>query len=132
MTRTKKFICLAVVALVISTINVQAGDPFRKLGRGVVNVVFGVFEIPIKIYDVNKEDGGLAAVSYGSLKGIGYFVAREVVGVIEVATFPIPMPGATDTPNESGWGYGPWMRPEFVVGPDHDIYNIVYQDLPID
>jgi putative exosortase-associated protein (TIGR04073 family) len=132
MTRMKKFICLVAAALVVSTINVQAGDPFRKLGRGIVNVGFGVLEIPIKVYDVNKEEGGLAAVSYGTLKGIGYFVAREVVGVVEIVTFPIPMPGATDNPNDSGWGYGPWMEPEFVVGPGHDIYNIVYQDLPID
>jgi putative exosortase-associated protein (TIGR04073 family) len=132
MKKMQKIFCLSLLVLVLTTINAQAGDPFRKLGRGVVNVGFGVLEIPIKIYDVNKEDGGLAAFTYGTFKGIGFFIAREVVGVVEIATFPIPLPGATDNPSDSGWGYGPWMQPEFVVGPDHDIYNIVYQDLPVD
>jgi putative exosortase-associated protein (TIGR04073 family) len=131
MKKNAKFLCVAVVLMLLSTLGVQAGDPFRKLGRGIINVGFGVCEIPMKVYDVNKEEGGLAAVSYGTLKGIGFFIAREVVGVVEIATFPMPLPGATDSPNDSGWGYGPWMQPEFVVGPDHDIYNIIYQDLPI-
>ncbi|HPN84414.1 MAG TPA: exosortase system-associated protein, TIGR04073 family [Victivallales bacterium] len=132
MRKSVRFLCLVVAVLLLSSLSASAGDPFRKLGRGIVNVGFGALEIPFKIYDVNKEDGGLAAVTYGSLKGIGYFVAREVVGVIEIATFPMPLPGSTDSPSDSGWGYGPWMEPEFVVGPDHDIYNIVYQDLPVD
>ena len=111
--------------------NVTAGgDPFRKLGRGIVNVGFGVLEIPMKVYDVNQVDGGLAALTYGVFKGIGYFVAREVIGVVEIATFPMPLPGATDSKRDIGWGYGPLMEPEWVVGPDHDIYNIIYQDFP--
>ena len=132
MRKNLKLLCVVAVFMLISTISVQAGDPFRKLGRGIINAGFGVLEIPVKVYDVNREEGGLAAISYGTLKGIGFFVAREVVGVVEIATFPIPLPGATDSPNESGWGYGPWMHPEFVIGPDHDIYNIVYQDVPVD
>ncbi|MFA6290405.1 MAG: exosortase system-associated protein, TIGR04073 family, partial [Victivallales bacterium] len=109
---------VAVAALI--SFNVTAGgDPFRKLGRGIVNVGFGVLEIPMKVYDVNQVDGGLAALTYGVFKGIGYFVAREVIGVVEIVTFPMPLPGATDSKRDIGWGYGPLMEPECVVGPDH-------------
>jgi putative exosortase-associated protein (TIGR04073 family) len=119
---------VAIAALI--SFNVSADDPFRKLGRGVVNVGFGALEIPMKVYDVNQEEGGLAALTYGLFKGIGYFVAREVIGVVEIVTFPMPLPGATGSKKELGWGYGPLMEPEWVVGPDHDIYNIIYQDFP--
>jgi putative exosortase-associated protein (TIGR04073 family) len=118
-------------AVLFVSLAVGANDPFRKLGRGIVNVAFGVLEVPMKIYDVNEEEGGLAAVSYGLFKGIGYFIAREVVGVTEIATFIAPLPGAVEEPRESGWGYGPLMEPEWVVDKRHDIYNIIYQDLPV-
>lgn len=122
----------ALAAVLALTLTLQASDPFRKLGRGVVNVAAGALEIPMKVYDVNEEEGGLAAVTYGLFKGIGYFVAREVIGVVEIATFVIPLPGAVEEPRESGWGYGPLMEPEWVVDKRHDIYNIIYQDLPVD
>jgi putative exosortase-associated protein (TIGR04073 family) len=104
--------------------------PLRKLGRGIVNVSIGVLEIPIHMIDQNEEENGIAAVSYGLFKGIGYFIAREVVGVVEIVTFLIPFPEATDDPRESGWGYGPLMRPEWIIDQEHDYYNIVYPDYP--
>ena len=107
------------------------GNPAKKLGRGICNVALGALEIPIKIYDVNQEEGGLAAVTYGAFLGIGYCVAREVIGVLEVVTFLMPLPGCKDDPREDGWGYGPIMYPEWVVDQQHDIYNIIYQDLPV-
>jgi putative exosortase-associated protein (TIGR04073 family) len=128
----------AIVASVTLTIimfvslNVQAGDPARKLGRGICNVGFGPLEILMKGYDVNQEEGGFAAVTYGVFLGIGYCVAREVIGVTEIVTFLMPLPGCKDDPREDGWGYGPIMRPEWVVDQQHDIYNIIYQDLPVD
>lgn len=122
----------ALAAVLFVSLTVGASDPFRKLGRGFVNVAFGALELPMKVYDVNEEEGGLAAVSYGVFKGIGYFIAREVIGVVEIATFIAPLPGAVDEPRESGWGYGPLMEPEWVVDKRHDIYNIIYQDLPVD
>ncbi|HCE46654.1 MAG TPA: hypothetical protein DET40_24160 [Lentisphaeria bacterium] len=129
---TKKALVVGFVVAIMAviTFDVSAGDPFRKLGRGVVNVGFGALEIPMKVYDVNKDEGGLAGCTYGLFKGIGYFIAREVIGVVEIVTFPMPLPGATDSKRDTGWGYGPLMEPEWVVGPDHDIYNIIYQDFP--
>ena len=122
-------ITLMVVMLV--SLNVQAGDPARKLGRGISNLGLGALEIPMKVYDVNQEEGGVAALTYGVFLGLGYTIAREFVGLTEVVTFLVPLPGCTDDPHESGWGYGPIMYPEWVVDQDHDIYNVIYQDLPV-
>ena len=125
------------VAVGFMNFNVKAdeeGDgelpPIRKLSRGLVNISVGALEIPMKMIDTNEEENGLAAVTYGLFKGLSYFIAREVIGVIEVVTFLIPFPEATDDPRESGWGYGPLMRPEWVVDEQHDYYNIVYPDYP--
>lgn len=122
---------VALVAVLSITFSANAYDPFRKLARGIVNIGAGALEVPIKIYDVNEEQGGLAGMTYGAIKGLGYCVAREVVGVVEVVTFLIPLPGAVEEPRESGWDTGVLMEPEWVVDRKHDIYNIIYQDFPI-
>ena len=98
----------------------------RKLGRGITNAGFGALELPLKIYEVNFEEGGLAACTYGVLYGVYFFIKREIVGVIEIATFFVPLPGCKPDPNEAGWGYGPIMRPEWIITPDTNYYNIVY------
>ncbi len=128
-----KIAALTLVAAIscLLCMDASAGDPFRKLGRGIINAGFGCLEVPMKIYDVNADEGGLAALSYGVFKGLGYFVAREVIGLVEIVTFPIPLPGAVEEPRETGWGYGCLMEPEWVVAPDHDVYNIIYQDMPL-
>ena len=129
-----KAFCAGIVMTVVIfvSISVQADNPARKLGRGICNIGLGALEIPVKIYDVNQEEGGFAAVTYGTFLGIGYFVARECVGVTEIITFLMPLPGCKADPREGGWGYGPIMYPEWVIDQEHDIYNIVYQDLPVD
>lgn len=126
------FPAVVLAVIMLCSYQVNAGDPMRKLGRGIVNVSCGALELPMKVYDVNKDEGGIAGCTYGVLKGLGYFVAREAVGLTEIVTFLIPLPGAVDEPRESGWGYGPLMEPEWVVDPQHDIFNIIYQDLPLD
>jgi putative exosortase-associated protein (TIGR04073 family) len=131
-----KVLALAIVFLFgILSLNLRAeeddGIPIaRKLGRGIANLGLGALEVPMKIYDVNEEEGGFAAVTYGVLKGVCYFIAREVIGLVEVLTFPVPLPGATVDTHEEGWGYGPLMKPEFVLDKEHDFYNVVFQDLP--
>lgn len=129
--RSLLIVAVALLAAFSTFTSANAGDPIRKLGRGIVNVAFGALEVPMKIYDVNQEEGGLAACSYGVFKGLGYFIARELIGVTEIVTFPMPLPGAVDEPRDTGWGYGPLMEPEWVVGPDHDIFDIIYQDHPL-
>lgn len=139
------FVCL--VAFLFSVVNLNAqsdgmleGDyetdrthtgPIEKFGRGITNVTFGVLEIPIKVYDVGEEKGGLAAITYGLFKGIAYTVARECVGVVDIITFPLPLPGATDWVEEGGWGYGPLMEPPYIIDHEHNIFNIVYPDSPM-
>ena len=98
----------------------------RKLGRGITNAAFGALELPLKIYEVNFEEGGLAACTYGVLYGVYFFIKREIVGVIEIATFLVPLPGCRPDPYEAGWGYGPIMRPEWIITPETNYYNIVY------
>ena len=89
-------------------------NPIRKLGRGIVNVALGVFEIPININDIAMKEGPPQAISYGLLKGVGLFILRELVGATDAATFLFPLPG-TYYSGPSGWGYGPYLLPEWVV-----------------
>jgi putative exosortase-associated protein (TIGR04073 family) len=131
-----KFICKAFLVLVILsgiffTSNSYAGDPIRKFGRGLSNIIFCFLEIPVTVYDVNQEEGGIAASTYGLAKGTGLTVARAVVGVTEVVTFLTPLPDCPDDPRDSGWGYGPMMRPEWIIDPEHNAYNIFYQDTAV-
>lgn len=104
--------------------------PVRKFGRGISNVAFGVFEIPIQVYKTNETTGGFAAWTYGLFYGIFRFVERELVGVAEIITFPMPLPGASTQKYGSGWGYGPLMEPEWVFTFDTDPYNTIYPNKP--
>ena len=128
------FFCVltGVVLLLSTTVAVNADDqgPMRKLGRGVANLALGACEVPLKVYDVNQTEGGVAAVTYGLFKGIAYFLAREGVGLAELLSFPVPLPGMNESPNEGGWGYAPMMYPEFIFDTEHNPYNIIYQDFP--
>ena len=98
----------------------------RKLGRGISNVAFGALEFPIQWYQVNFEEGGLAACTYGILRGIIAVVVREVVGVVEIVTFPFPLPGCSELPDCPKWGYGPIIQPEWILTPAQNKYNFVY------
>lgn len=102
--------------------------PVQKLGRGIANVAFCVFEIPMKWAEVNNDQGGLAGITYGTLKGVCYTVARAVVGVVDVATFLIPLPGCPNYPEDAGWGYGPIMKPAWVVPVSSDWNNFIYSN----
>ena len=78
-------------------------NALRKLNRGVSNLLFGVVEMPNQITKTTAEHGGAAGVTYGVGKGLVRWIAREVVGVYEIITFPIPVPRQ----------YKPVMQPEF-------------------
>lgn len=75
--------------------------PVEKLGRGIANVAFGPLELLMKGWDVTQEQGGIAGVTYGPLKGVCYVIAREVVGVVDIVTFPFPLPDCPDDPPDS-------------------------------
>lgn len=98
----------------------------RKLGRGISNVAFGAVEFPLNWYQVNFEEGGFAACTYGILRGVIAVVIREVVGVVEIVTFPFPLPGCSELPDCPKAGYGPILQPEWILTPGQDKYNFVY------
>lgn len=78
-------------------------EPIRQLGRGLSNVLTGVWEIPLNMYNVMQDSGDVAGATYGTVRGVCRFVTREVVGVFEIVTFP--------------FGWGPVVEPEFTFEP---------------
>lgn len=94
---------LSHVALADSDDEPKGHNALRKLGRGASNLLFGVIEVPNQITKVNSEQGGTAAATYGVGKGLVRWIGRELTGVYEIITFPIPVPK----------GYKPIMKPEF-------------------
>ncbi len=78
-------------------------NALRKLGRGFANLLFGIVELPNQITKATSEHGGAGGVTYGIGKGFARWIGREVTGVYEVVTFPVPFPK----------GYKPIMMPEF-------------------
>ena len=82
-----------------------ADDMWVKLGRGLGNVIFGVSEILYQPAELGKVERWPIAILGGIPKGVFYAVARELVGVYEVLTFPVPVP-----PN-----FEPIMKPEFII-----------------
>jgi len=103
----KELVSVTVILAILSVCSpVFADTPLRKLGRGVANIGTGVLELPINIVAVTEEDGYVAGVTYGIVKGLAWSVLRTMVGVYEVVTFPIPFPQ----------DYEPVLEPEFLLG----------------
>jgi putative exosortase-associated protein (TIGR04073 family) len=85
---------------------VYADTALKKLGRGVANVATCPFEIYHRVGEVNKENGPIAAFTWGLLKGVYKMGVRGLVGVYEVLSFPMPYPE----------NYGPILTdPEFFL-----------------
>ena len=106
----KKVICISVVAILVfsslSYAQVDVDGPMRKLGRGLANIATCPMEIAKQVGDANYEDGPVAALTYGFIKGLFMTGVRAVVGGYEVVTFPIPFPK----------NYDPILRdPEFFL-----------------
>ena len=76
-----------------------------KLFRGIVNAATGWIEIPKQIWQENQSSGPAKGWTWGFVKGIGYAVARSVVGGYEIVTFPLPVPE----------NFRPIMHPEYVL-----------------
>ena len=57
--------------------------------RGVANIATGIVEVPVNVNEINKDEGGMAALTYGTARGVWRFFIRSlVVGPWEVLTFP--------------------------------------------
>lgn len=107
---------------------ITPSGPFEKLGRGIANIAFGPLELAQQPLDVAQDKGNIAALTYGVLRGVGMTVARALVGVTDVVTFLMPLPGCTDDPEDVGWGYGPLLRPAWVIDREHNAFNFFYDD----
>jgi len=83
----------AVLVLISGTSPVLAkDDAFTKFGRGVANIVTAPGELYTQPWLLSKDHATSVAICGGILKGAALIVAREVVGVYEVLTFPFPIP----------------------------------------
>lgn len=100
-------VALVIVGLVLALASpLYANDPMRKLGRGITNVVSAPYGLVKGIGDAADEKGIVAAATWGVFRGVVNVVKRTVVGVYEVATFPLPIPA----------GYKPILEnPEFFM-----------------
>ena len=110
--KIKGFICVALIAAVLTTASfcfAADGGPIRKLGRGVANVATGILELPNNIVSVTEEDGYVAGVTYGIMKGLAWSVVRIAVGAYETVTFLVPIP----------FHYDPILEPEFLLSDEY-------------
>ncbi len=61
--------------------------------RGLANIGLGVaVEVPKAAYYGTLEDGPLYGLTVGVLEGLSWGIARTLVGIYEVVTFPFPIP----------------------------------------
>lgn len=95
--------CWAVLAVLVASLvtnaPVHADEPStlgdrisEKLIRGVANISTGWIEVPRQIYEVGTHEGWVSGLLRGPFDGIGMFFARTVAGVVETATFAVPLP----------------------------------------
>jgi putative exosortase-associated protein (TIGR04073 family) len=68
------------------------GTPGKKLGRGAINVVLGPLALPGQVVQTTREQGLFLGLTWGVVKGIGWTVATETVGLWEVLTCPFETP----------------------------------------
>lgn len=99
---------LVVVVAIAAPSSVQAAryTAVRKLGRGFAGMTCGVMELPGNMVKVTREKGPAYGFTLGFVQGLGMIVVRELVGVYEFVTAPIPAPA----------GYKPIIQPEYPWG----------------
>jgi putative exosortase-associated protein (TIGR04073 family) len=82
-----------------------------KIVNGVTDTLLGIVEVPAQISkSANNEDG--SNVFVGFLRGMWYWLSREVNGVANIASFLLPNPTET-----MGYAYNskwPWTKTEKV------------------
>ncbi len=100
----KNLLTLGIIAFVLVSLASAAfadDNAFTKFGRGMANIATSPGELYTQPFLLSKTSEPAIAVFGGFCKGLAIFIAREVVGVYEVITFPFPLPK----------GYGPIIKP---------------------
>ena len=88
-----------------SDVILYQGGPVRKLGRGLGNLATSWAELPLNMERTAKEEGEVAGVTLGALRGVCMTAARTLAGGFETLTFLLPNPEV---------GYAPLMDPEYL------------------
>ena len=96
---------LCLVAL-MSPAPAEADTAARKAGRGLAAMTTSFLEVPGNMVETSRERGYAVGLPLGFAKGLGMIVVRNLVGVYEFVTCPIPAPA----------GFRPIIRPEFPWG----------------
>jgi|SRR5208283_5762670 len=103
-------ISLLALTAVAALFTSGCAGPEQKLGRGISNTMeitrFG--DMRRSIEQEGVFDSPSAGYTVGAVQGLSQTVARTGVGLFEVVTFPIPMPGS---------GYGPIFPHYLPPGP---------------
>ena len=101
------FLTLTALAALLAS---GCAGPEQKLGRGISNTMeitrFGDMRRSIEQTAIFESPS--AGYTAGAIRGLDQTLARTGVGVFEVLTFPIPMPGS---------GYGPIFPHYLKPGP---------------
>jgi putative exosortase-associated protein (TIGR04073 family) len=106
--RISRVVAALVMALLLvgSIANVASAVEYtaaRKVGRGLAGMTTGFLEIPGNMVVETRRNGYGYGMTLGFVKGLGFVVVRELVGVYEFVTSPFPVPA----------GYRPVIQPEF-------------------
>lgn len=70
----------------------------EKLVSGVTNAVTGWVELPKNIILTSQIEGPLYGITIGTVMGIMHTVGRSLVGVLDAATFFIPISPSVNPP----------------------------------
>lgn len=91
---TAVMIMFFMLASISTTAFAQSSEegPMTKLGRGLLNVLDAVTEIPGTVMRESQSEGVATGMTKGAVLGVMNTIVRAVVGVYEVATFPVPAP----------------------------------------
>jgi len=106
----KRFaVCIGLAALVLlprlalartSHVEDTAVD---KLTRGLAGMTTGFLELPGNMVAETRDHGAPTGMTIGFAKGLGMIPVRELVGVYEFVTSPVPVPD----------DYEPILQPEY-------------------
>ncbi len=92
----KIFVMMVVCTLMFSGVAIaqdaEDNSPITKLGRGVVNILDALVEIPGTMMRESEAEGVATGLTKGTVMGIVNTVVRALAGAYEVATFPVPVP----------------------------------------
>jgi len=90
----RRFVMIVIIIILASSFASPAycDDMLKKLGRGFCNLVTFPLEVPEQIQRTNIDEGPMAAMTWGPIKGISMMCVRAAAGVYEIVTFPFPIP----------------------------------------